>query len=98
MVLPYIHHVATHGLKPYLYVVDVRTETQEQGATTIGEPMPDFFELGKYAGFIWASYGIVAIVLAALAVASWRFMKAAERRLDTVETAGRKVTNDGTKA
>jgi len=49
--------------------------------------MPDFMQMGKYASYIWSSYAIVGFVLAVLVVVSWRFMRAAERRLAAVEGA-----------
>ena len=53
--------------------------------------MPEFLEMGKYAAFIWSSYAVTGLVLAGLIVASWRFMKGAERRLQALEGARRPV-------
>ena len=31
-----------------------------------------WFAMGGYAGFVWPAYGVAAIVLGGLALASWR--------------------------
>ena len=41
--------------------------------------MSDFFAMGGYAAYVWPAYGISFVALGALALASWRAMKRAER-------------------
>lgn len=38
-----------------------------------------FFAMGGYAAFVWPAYAISIIALVALALASWRGMRRAER-------------------
>jgi heme exporter protein D len=44
--------------------------------------MSEYFAMGGYAAFIWPSYGIAALLLAALLLLSARRLHAAERALD----------------
>lgn len=39
--------------------------------------MTEFLAMGGYAAFVWPSYGLTALVLAALAWRSWRARAAA---------------------
>ena len=48
-----------------------------------------FFAMGGYAGYVWPSYLVVAVMLAALAVASWRGYRRAEAAADTLKGAMR---------
>ncbi|SOD92660.1 heme exporter protein CcmD [Caenispirillum bisanense] len=57
--------------------------------------MQDFFDMGGYAGFVWPSYGIAAVVLALLFVFTWRLLKTSERRLAQLQAArGRRPRRD----
>ncbi len=44
-----------------------------------------FFDMGGYAAFVWPAYALTAAVLAAVAVASWRELRALERELADLE-------------
>jgi|TARA_B100001971_G_scaffold39558_1_gene34607 heme exporter protein D len=49
--------------------------------------MPDFLDMGAYGSFIWTAYGIAALVMAGLFVASWWRLRARETALaDLLET------------
>lgn len=37
--------------------------------------MAEFFDMGGYAAFVWAAYGLSAIALVWLAASSWRQLK-----------------------
>jgi heme exporter protein D len=43
--------------------------------------MAGFFEMGGYADFVWGAYGLTAVVLTVLVVASLRRLKTLERDL-----------------
>ncbi|MGQ0662301.1 MAG: heme exporter protein CcmD [Pseudomonadota bacterium] len=47
-----------------------------------------FLDMGGYALFVWPSYAISALVLAALAIASWRSLRAREAELAASEAPG----------
>lgn len=49
--------------------------------------MADFFHMGGYAGYVWPTYIISAVVLTALFVATWRGLKSRERLLETLKAA-----------
>jgi len=44
--------------------------------------MSEYFAMGGYAAFIWPSYGVAALLLAALFLLSARRLKSAEQTLD----------------
>jgi heme exporter protein D len=44
-----------------------------------------YFAMGGYAGYIWSAWGLTALVMAALAVASWRALKSSQRELKTLQ-------------
>ena len=44
--------------------------------------------MGEYAAYIWAAYGIVAAVLAALTIHLWRDMARQRALLDELEARG----------
>lgn len=57
--------------------------------------MQDFFHMGGYAGFVWSSYGLAAVVLALLFVFTWRLLRSSERRLAQLQAArGRRPRRD----
>ena len=47
--------------------------------------MATYFDMGGYAGFIWPSYGLAAIVMLALLVTTLRTLKARERQLKIMQ-------------
>ena len=47
--------------------------------------MAAFFAMGGYAGYVWPAYGITALVLAALALASVAAARRAQRQLAALE-------------
>jgi heme exporter protein D len=50
--------------------------------------MAAFFDMGGYAAFVWPAYALSAILLAAIAVGSWRNLRARERELAAIEAGG----------
>jgi len=53
-----------------------------------------FLEMGGYAGFVWPSYGIAAVVMGGLFIAVWRGLRHDERLLARLQaaTGGRRRT------
>ena len=49
--------------------------------------MGDYFVMGGYAGFVWSSYGIVVVAVAALIGATWRDIKRQRELLAALEGA-----------
>ena len=47
--------------------------------------MTEFFHMGGYGVFIWSSYGVAALVMVGLVVATLRGLKAREAQLDALE-------------
>lgn len=63
------------------------------------DSLSSFLEMGGYAGFVWASYGITVVVLVVLLVASLRSLKArettlAELRGDATEAVRGRATRE----
>ncbi len=58
--------------------------------TTISE----FFEMGGYAGFVWPSYAVTAVLLIALLVLSIRFFKSQQAALEDLQGEGGKKDNE----
>lgn len=50
--------------------------------------MNHFFAMGGYAVYVWPAYGVAAVVLIGVLVASLRSLRAREAEIDAVE-AGR---------
>jgi len=48
--------------------------------------MSEFFDMGGYGAFIWPSYGITALVMLGLLVASLRSLRANETQLASLES------------
>jgi heme exporter protein D len=46
-----------------------------------------YFAMGGYAVFIWPSYGLALVLLAGMAVAAYRRMRAAELAIERAEQA-----------
>lgn len=46
-----------------------------------------FFDMGGYAGFVWPSYGVAAVVMGGLFVAVWRGLRHDERVLARLQAA-----------
>lgn len=57
--------------------------------------MGGFFEMGGYAAYVWAAYGLTALIVVGLLVLSIRRLRAAERMLSLLEQARRGRTGDG---
>jgi len=51
--------------------------------------MSEFFAMGGYAAFVWTAYAAAAIGLAGLGFASWRRMRALERKADSLRAERR---------
>lgn len=47
--------------------------------------MADFFSMGGYAAYVWPSYGLAALILVGLVVASIRGLRAREATLKALE-------------
>ena len=47
--------------------------------------MTEFMNMGGYAAYIWPAYGVAAIVLIWIAVASWRSVAANQKVLADLE-------------
>ena len=47
--------------------------------------MESFLEMGGYGGFVWPAYGVTAIVLVGLLVASLRALRKRQAALDALE-------------
>ena len=52
--------------------------------------MHEFFDMGGYAVFVWPAYGITALILVVLFVASWRASKANDAKLKTLQSTVRR--------
>ena len=51
------------------------------------ENLSAFWDMGGYGHFVWPAYGVVAVVLVGLLVASRRALKTAEARLDALDSS-----------
>ncbi len=51
--------------------------------------MASFFSMGGYGSFIWASYGVSAVVLIVLLVQSLRFLKRSQAELADMQEEDR---------
>ncbi|CAO3408129.1 heme exporter protein CcmD [Azospirillum largimobile] len=63
--------------------------------------MNDFLHMGGYAAYVWPAYGIAALVLLGLLVATWKGLRNAEATLKALESARparRRTRNAGRKA
>ena len=49
--------------------------------------LSDFFAMGGYAGFVWTAYGIVAVALVGLVIASRRELRARQQEIAALEAA-----------
>ncbi len=47
--------------------------------------MSDYFAMGGYAVYVWASYALTAVVLIGLGVSSWRRLRQLESDLAAFE-------------
>ncbi|MFP6710248.1 MAG: heme exporter protein CcmD [Rhodospirillales bacterium] len=47
--------------------------------------MSEFFSMGGYGSFIWAAFGLSAVVLIGLFVQSQRFLKTSEAELSALQ-------------
>jgi heme exporter protein D len=48
--------------------------------------MAEFFSMGGYAAYVWPAYGIAAVILVAMLIASLRGLRRHEALLKTLET------------
>ncbi|MBT3306077.1 MAG: heme exporter protein CcmD [Alphaproteobacteria bacterium] len=51
------------------------------------ENLSAFWDMGGYGHFVWPAYGVVAVVLVGLLVASRRSLKTAEARLAALDSS-----------
>lgn len=49
--------------------------------------MGDYLGMGGYAGFVWPSYIITALVMGVLFAASWQGLKSRQRTLEALRAA-----------
>ncbi|GAK32473.1 hypothetical protein JCM17846_04400 [Iodidimonas nitroreducens] len=54
----------------------------------------EFFHMGGYGGYIWAAYGLVFLVLIALAWLSWREQKINGLRAEMLKAARSRRRSD----
>ena len=47
--------------------------------------MAEFFAMGGYAAYVWPAYGLAALVLVGILVATWKGLHAAESTLKALE-------------
>lgn len=47
--------------------------------------MQSFLDMGGYGGFVWPAYGVTAVVLVGLLVASLRALRKRQAALDALE-------------
>ncbi|MBP2311401.1 heme exporter protein CcmD [Azospirillum soli] len=47
--------------------------------------MSDFFAMGGYAAFVWPAYGVAALVLIGLLVATFKTLRSSETTLKALE-------------
>jgi heme exporter protein D len=59
------------------------------------ERFMSFLEMGGYAAYVWPAFGITAAVLAALAFASLRSLRAREQMLEGLQQNSDAVTRHG---
>ena len=50
--------------------------------------MAEFLHMGGYGSFIWAAFGLSAIVLIGLFIQSQRFLKSSEAELKSLQVKG----------
>jgi heme exporter protein D len=48
------------------------------------DQLTSYFAMGGYGGFIWPAYGLTAVVLIGLLIASRRTLAARETKLDAI--------------
>jgi heme exporter protein D len=51
----------------------------------MSDAISDFFAMGGYALYIWPAYGVSTVVMAWIAIASWRRTKANEAELKKLQ-------------
>ena len=50
--------------------------------------MSEFLSMGGYCSFIWAAFGLSAVVLVGLLIQSQRFLKSSAAELNTLQEKG----------
>ena len=56
---------------------------------------PAFLDMGGYAGFVWPAYGVTALVMLALLIASLRALRKRQAALDALEREAGGATRRG---
>ena len=49
--------------------------------------MSEFFQMGGYAGFVWSAYGVAAVVMVVMLVASLRGLRRQQQAVRLLEEA-----------
>jgi heme exporter protein D len=49
------------------------------------DSLSTYLAMGGYASFVWSAYGIAAIVLGGITVASWRRYRASQNALERLQ-------------
>jgi heme exporter protein D len=57
--------------------------------------MSEFFHMGGYGGYVWPTYGIAALVLVVLLLATLRGLKKSEKTLDSLQQGRRRQRGAG---
>lgn len=60
------------------------------------EGLSSFLAMGGYAEYVWPAYGLTVLVLAVLAVASRKGLKAREAEVAALEATRQRRRSDGT--
>ena len=56
--------------------------------------MSAFFDMGGYAGFVWSAYGVAAVVMVAMLVASLRGLRRQQQEVRLLEEARGRARTD----
>ena len=59
--------------------------------------MAEFFDMGGYAAFVWPAFGVTFLVLAMMVVGTLRRLRATQRELARLESAGARRSRGGAK-
>ena len=60
--------------------------------------MTEYFQMGGYAGYVWATYGAAAIILIGLLVVSWKDLRARQAEIAALEAASPRRRQQSEKA
>jgi len=61
-----------------------------RGLNGVEGRVQEFFDMGGYAAFVWPAYGITALIMVILFVASWRAAKANDAKLKALQATVRR--------